>query len=158
MHSTTRRLFEAVKALTGIDGFEESGKVAQFMGESPATITNWKSRGVSKQGNLKANKLLGIDASWLSSGQGSMLRSASAEPQASYHIRPSASAEITISAALNFLQSVLDSLTPILKDAGLIALRRWLDGQSSLEDAAATLQGLQQVSAGTMPASKTRAA
>lgn len=72
MHATTKRLFDALVELAKIDGYKEPGKVAQYLGESAATITNWKSRGVSKPGILKANKLLGIDPRWLESGEGEM--------------------------------------------------------------------------------------
>lgn len=73
MHATTARLFDALRELVGIDGYAESGRVAQRLGESAATITNWKSRGVSKQGMLKANRLFGVDPRWLATGEGSML-------------------------------------------------------------------------------------
>ncbi|WP_170067362.1 S24 family peptidase [Malikia spinosa] len=73
MHATTKRLFDALVELAKIDGYKEPGKAAQFLGESAATITNWKSRGISKQGILKANKLFGIDPRWLESGEGDML-------------------------------------------------------------------------------------
>lgn len=72
MHATTARLFDALRELVGIDGYAESGRVAQRLGESAATITNWKSRGVSKQGMLKANRLFGIDPRWLATGEGDM--------------------------------------------------------------------------------------
>ena len=72
MHITVRRLFDALKELRHIDGYAEPGKVASYLGESAATITNWKARGMSKQGILKANQLLGVDARWLATGNGSM--------------------------------------------------------------------------------------
>jgi len=75
MHATTKRLFDALMAFEKIDGYKEPGKVAQYLGESAATITNWKSRGLSKPGILKVNKLLGIDPRWLENGVGEMVPS-----------------------------------------------------------------------------------
>lgn len=72
MHETAKRLFEAMRILSGIDGSTEPGRAAAFLGESAATITNWKSRGVSKQGMLKANALLGVSPHWISTGDGEM--------------------------------------------------------------------------------------
>lgn len=60
--------------------------------------------------------------------------------------------------ALTVLQSLIDGLTPLLRDAGVSVLRKWLDGQASAAEAAAVLEQLQQVGAGTMPDLKNRAA
>lgn len=72
MHPTAERLFLAVKSIRGIDGKAEPGRVAKLLGESAATVTNWKARGVSKQGMLKLNELLGVDPHWLATGLGDM--------------------------------------------------------------------------------------
>jgi hypothetical protein len=40
------------------------------LGESSATITNWKSRGVSRDGALKAERMFGCAASWILDGKG----------------------------------------------------------------------------------------
>lgn len=70
MHETAQRLFEAIKEHTdgAVDGFNEPGKLAMYLGESPATVNNWKTRGVSKQGMLKASNVAGINPAWISNG------------------------------------------------------------------------------------------
>lgn len=155
MHATTKRLFDALVDLAKIDGHKEPGKVAQFLGESAATITNWKNRGISKQGILKANKLLGIDPRWLESGEGEMLPAGSwVEPSNIVTLPPAR----RIVDTLDELQAVVGQLSPLLQDAGRSVLHKWMDGQVSAAEAAATLEGLLQASAGLVPAVENRAA
>lgn len=75
MHPSTLRLFQAIAHVKGVDGRQEPGRVATLLGESPATITNWKARGVSKTGTLKAHALFGINPTWVTSEEGEMLTS-----------------------------------------------------------------------------------
>lgn len=56
------------------------------------------------------------------------------------------------------LQALVDSLTPLLQDAGRSVLHKWLDGQASAAEAVAVLEQLQQVSAGASLAAENRAA
>jgi len=56
------------------------------------------------------------------------------------------------------LQTVVDGLSPLLQDAGRAVLIKWMNGQASRSDAVATLERLQQASAGSMPAAENRAA
>lgn len=67
MHDSARRLYEAVKAITGIEGLSD---VARSLGASTQTVKNWEARGVSKEGMLLARSKLGIDPNWLATGQG----------------------------------------------------------------------------------------
>lgn len=69
MHPVTQRLYEAAKALRDISG---QSAVAREMNESPQTVKNWESRGVSKAGLLKAEEVFGVRAAWLLNGEGSM--------------------------------------------------------------------------------------
>lgn len=78
MHPSTRRLFMAIAQVKGVDGRHEPGRVAQLLGESAATVTNWKTRGVSKSGTLKAHALFGISPTWIASEEGDMLANATA--------------------------------------------------------------------------------
>jgi hypothetical protein len=48
--------------------FAEIGK---RLGASSATMTNWKSRGISRDGALQAEREFGCSGSWLMSGEGS---------------------------------------------------------------------------------------
>lgn len=61
-HASVVRLLEA-SGLTQ----EETAKAID---ESPQTITNWKKRGVSKSGALKAAASFGVSANWILSGIG----------------------------------------------------------------------------------------
>lgn len=69
MHPATERLYEAAKTLCDISG---QSAIARALNESPQTVKNWESRGVSKSGALKAEELLGIRAGWVLTGEGSM--------------------------------------------------------------------------------------
>ncbi len=69
MHPVTERLYNAAQALRGISG---QSAVARALNESPQTVKNWETRGVSKAGALKAEELLGVRAAWLLTGEGAM--------------------------------------------------------------------------------------
>lgn len=53
-------------------GVEGQSNLARYIGESPQTIKNWESRGVSRAGMLKAQQVIGCSATWLETGQGRM--------------------------------------------------------------------------------------
>jgi phage repressor protein C with HTH and peptisase S24 domain len=69
MHSTAERLYKAAKELRDVDG---QSAVARLLNESPQTVRNWEIRGVSRQGALKAQLVIGCDAYWLLGGDGNM--------------------------------------------------------------------------------------
>jgi len=77
MHPTTIRLFEAIKTATSgaVDGLVKPGEVAKTLGQSAAVVTNWKARGVSRDGRLTANALFGINPKWVETGEGTMFPS-----------------------------------------------------------------------------------
>lgn len=56
------------------------------------------------------------------------------------------------------LEAVVDGLSPLLQDAGRAVLVKWINGQASRSDVVATLEGLRQASAGTVPDVSARAA
>lgn len=70
MHASTQRLFKAVQDHLGLPGQAEPGQVAKFLGETTAVVTNWKSRGVSRDGLLKAHAKAKINPLWVSTGEG----------------------------------------------------------------------------------------
>lgn len=72
IHPTAARLLEAAKLLKGADGPSD---VARLLGVSPQKVTNWKSRGVSTEGMLDAQRLIGCRAIWLQTGEGEMIDS-----------------------------------------------------------------------------------
>lgn len=43
--------------------------VANLLGQSPQTLNNWESRGISKAGAINAQAIIGCDASWIMSGE-----------------------------------------------------------------------------------------
>lgn len=61
-HPTVLRLLEA----SGMTQEETAKAIDEF----PQTITNWKKRGVSKQGALKAAATFGVSATWILTGEG----------------------------------------------------------------------------------------
>ena len=69
MHPVTERLYQAAQAIRGISG---QSAVARALNESPQTVKNWETRGVSKAGALKAEELIGVRAAWLLTGEGQM--------------------------------------------------------------------------------------
>ena len=73
MHEQMKRLYEAAKALKQIYGQSE---LARLLNISPQTIHNWQARGISKQGLLKAQEMVGCSALWLETGKGLMATSA----------------------------------------------------------------------------------
>ena len=78
MHNQMERLYQAAKELAKVEGQTE---VATALGQSPQTVNNWESRGISKLGALKAQTVWGVSATWLLSGEGEMLLApAPAEP------------------------------------------------------------------------------
>ena len=100
-------------------------------------------------------KLYGVDAHWLATGEGEMLPTGSrVEPSNIVTLPPAR----RIVDTLDELQAVVGQLSPLLQDAGRSVLHKWTDGQVSAAEAAATLEGLLQASAGLLPAAENRAA
>jgi len=64
-----RRVYEAASKLKGVEG---QTNLATLLNESPQTINNWESRGISKNGLLKVQELVGCNAQWVQTGSGSM--------------------------------------------------------------------------------------
>lgn len=69
MHPTTERLYQAARDLKRTVG---QSAVAALIGESPQTVKNWESRGVSSQGAINAGAIIGFNVQWLKSGVGQM--------------------------------------------------------------------------------------
>ena len=58
MHASMKRLQE-------VSGNKRKIDIASDLKVSPSTVTNWSSRGVSKEGALDAGKLYGVDANYI---------------------------------------------------------------------------------------------
>lgn len=69
MHSQMERLYLAARELRKVQG---QSQLARTLNTSPQTIHNWESRGISKQGILLAQRIVGCSASWLETGKGPM--------------------------------------------------------------------------------------
>lgn len=69
MEKTTERLYQAAKELKNI---EKPAQLARLLNISQQTLTNWESRGVSQQGLVKAQSLIGVSVTWLVTGEGQM--------------------------------------------------------------------------------------
>lgn len=69
MNIQMTRLYQAAKELKGITG---QAALARVLGSSSQTIHNWELRGISKQGLVLAQRIIGCSASWLETGVGPM--------------------------------------------------------------------------------------
>lgn len=79
MHKSMERLYEAAKRLKDVDG---QSALARLLGESPQTVKNWEARGVSKQGMIKAEEMIGCSTTWLRTGEESQYDKTVMEPWA----------------------------------------------------------------------------
>lgn len=57
------------------------GDLGQRMGKSSAVLTNWKARGISRQGAIEAEALFGCSVTWVLTGEGAR-DSSQREPRA----------------------------------------------------------------------------
>jgi hypothetical protein len=80
MHKTTERLYLAAAELRKIKG---QSQIARLLNESPQTVKNWETRGVSLPGALKAQTTLGVSAAWLLEGTGQMTSDGTSVPSGS---------------------------------------------------------------------------
>lgn len=69
MHESMNRLYQAAEELMGIKGQSE---IAKRLNASPQTVKNWETRGISKQGFIEIQKVMGISIEWLETGEGEM--------------------------------------------------------------------------------------
>ncbi len=67
MHETMKRLYEAAREMKAVEGQTE---VANLLRQSPQTLNNWESRGISKAGAILAQTIIGCDAAWITDGVG----------------------------------------------------------------------------------------
>lgn len=69
MNDQMKRLYEAAKTLKGIKG---QSALARALNESPQTVKNWESRGISERGLVSAQAVIGCNANWVRDGAGEM--------------------------------------------------------------------------------------
>lgn len=69
MHASAERLYKAARDLGNTFG---QSAVAKKLNESPQTVKNWETRGISAEGAITAEELFGCRAAWIRSGDGDM--------------------------------------------------------------------------------------
>lgn len=69
MNTQMERLYSAAKELKGLNG---QSALARALNTSPQTVHNWELRGISKQGLLLAQRIIGCSAQWVETGLGPM--------------------------------------------------------------------------------------
>jgi hypothetical protein len=70
MHETMTRLYEAAKQLQVKPAIEGQSDLARALNVSPQVINNWEERGISRDGAITAQQLLGINAVWIRKNEG----------------------------------------------------------------------------------------
>jgi phage repressor protein C with HTH and peptisase S24 domain len=73
MHIQMERLYQAARELKGI---VTQAELSRALNQSQQTVNNWESRGISKAGMIKAQAEIGCSATWLETGEGTMMPSA----------------------------------------------------------------------------------
>lgn len=83
MNIKMMRLYEAARFIEKLTGESDQAELARLLNESPQTIHNWEVRGLSKEGALNAQEVLGVNATWLNKGTGQMFISGKNENKSS---------------------------------------------------------------------------
>lgn len=79
IHDSMRRLYKAAEDMKGVTG---KSAVAKLLGESPQSIQNWEKRGVSAEGAINAQAIIGCNVNWIMSNSGEMKIGSSAATSA----------------------------------------------------------------------------
>lgn len=77
MHASMERIHK-------ISGFKRKKDIAEALGVSQSTVTNWGARGVSKEGALDAARIWNVDANYILEGDGEIDANSDEIPVASY--------------------------------------------------------------------------
>lgn len=86
IHQSTQRLYQAARDLRDVTG---QSAVARLLGATPQVVKNWEARGISSDGALLAQKIIGCNANWLLEGI-TRMRDDSWLPEPAYAKQPSA--------------------------------------------------------------------
>jgi hypothetical protein len=70
MHEQMARLYEAAEKIMGVTG---QSAVARLLNVSPQNMNRWEARGVSAEGMIDAQELIGCSPLWVRSGIGPMV-------------------------------------------------------------------------------------
>ena len=131
--------------------------LAEKIDIAQASLSHLENSAFSSAHTVQIATACGVSAHWLATGEGEMVP-AGGKVEASNVTALPAPAQRGLASALTEVQAIVDGLSPLLQDAARVVLGKWLNGQASLADVVATIEGLQQVSAGTMPGAENRAA
>lgn len=80
MHESASRLYQAAVDAGKIAGLAPLTELARALNASVQKVKNWEKRGVSKEGALMAQNVLGISATWVLEGVGPVVSGALASP------------------------------------------------------------------------------
>jgi len=130
MHDSAARLYDAARLLANVEG---QSNTARLLNTSPQVLKNWELRGVSLDGAITTEKILGVSPAWLIENFGSMRRPADGitplrllageERQKWRPLDPPAAP--SISDAVDILSSALDHAASSLRDALAANLAGW---------------------------------
>lgn len=73
MHEHMARIYTAASKTGRLDEDHRQASLARLLNVSVQNVNNWESRGPSKEGLLQAQEFLGINATWVLTGQGPLL-------------------------------------------------------------------------------------
>ena len=138
MHPSAKRLLDKARSATNASAtpITSFGDLVARMGVSSATMTNWKARGVSKDGVLQAEALFGGSASELLTGE------MPAQP---------AAAQPTRTPEADDLATLCDAIPDDDERDRFIATARHYAGLAATGRLSAVLDGLQLASPATEP-------
>jgi hypothetical protein len=72
MHAHMERLYAAARSLGRLSPEMEQASLARLLNVAQQNVNNWESRGLSKEGLLDAQQKLGVNATWVVTGEGPM--------------------------------------------------------------------------------------
>ena len=86
MHEQMARIYEAARASGMLMSGPEQANLARLLNVAQQNVNNWERRGPSKEGMLAAQNVLGVNATWVMTGEGAMFTTsapakASTEPE-----------------------------------------------------------------------------
>lgn len=80
MNEQMARIYEAARASGKLASGAEQASLARLLNVAQQNVNNWESRGPSKEGVLAAQHALGVNATWVLSGNGPMFVAGAAGP------------------------------------------------------------------------------
>ena len=72
MHAEMERMYAAATAAGRLDQSAAQTSLAQLLNVAPQNVNNWEKRGPSKDALLDAQRAIGVNATWIQTGNGPM--------------------------------------------------------------------------------------